>query len=44
MKIIIWAFCKFCYIRTEQEYTHDEGRNEYYKCVKCGNEHSYTVR
>ena len=44
MKLIIWAFCQFCYVRTEQEFDHEDSRKEYYKCKLCKNVHSYAVR
>jgi len=42
--IIIWAFCAFCYIRTEQELDHEDTVSEYYRCNSCGHIHSYKVR
>lgn len=43
-QIEIWAFCIFCYIRTRQEFHHEDARKEYYVCSSCGKIHSYSVR
>jgi hypothetical protein len=43
-KLVIWFFCAFCMMRTDQEFKYDDGIYEIYECQLCNHENRVAVR